>query len=557
MALFTIKDLTFTYPNLDKPALRNINIEINEGDFIVLFGTTGSGKTTLLKLLKKEISPFGKVSGEILYQGESLSNLDDKQAAKEIGYVMQNPENQIVTDKVWHELAFGLENLGINTQVMRRRVGEMANFFGINDWYRKNTFDLSGGQKQLLNLASILVMQPKVLLLDEPTSQLDPIAASEFLKTLKKLNQELGLTIILVEHRLEEVFPIADKVMIMDEGKLVAFDEPKKIGKTFDHQKLNLALPSSILIYKGLNINSECPITVKEGQIFLRNHFKNEIKSLPKDKTNNPHQEKVITLKDIWFRYGKNEEDVLRGVNFDIYKGEIISLVGGNGSGKSTLLKVIAGLKKPYSGKIIINNKNIKDYKDNSLYLNNLAFLPQNPQDMFVENSVEEELKELLKIHKVNDQEANNRILDVIDSLELDNLLSKHPYDLSGGEQQKLALAKILLLKPQIILLDEPTKGLDAYLKMKVSNIIQELKSQNITVFIVTHDIEFTAKISDRCAMLFDGDILSIDTPTNFYCGNNFYTTAANRISRNMYNNTITEEEVIKLALLNGEICKK
>ena len=243
MALLEVKNLSFTYPRQPKdtmeakPALSGVSLDIRRGEFMVLCGASGCGKSTLLRLLKRELAPKGEKSGEIFFCGKEQSELSEREAACEIGYVLQNPENQIVTDKVWHELAFGLENMGVPTPVIRRRVAEMACFFGIDYWFRKKTTELSGGQKQLLNLASILSMQPKLLILDEPTSQLDPIAASDFIHTLSKINKDLGLTILMTEHRLEEVFPLADRVAVMDQGKLLFVETPRKAGhelKQFD-----------------------------------------------------------------------------------------------------------------------------------------------------------------------------------------------------------------------------------------------------------------------------------------------------------------------------------
>ena len=277
MEILRIENLSFRYPNAKSNAIDGVSLSINDGDFVVVCGESGCGKTTLLKLLKSELAPVGEKSGKIFYCGKEQEMLDPKSSASQIGYVLQNPDNQIVTDKVWHELAFGLENMGVDSDIIRRRVGEMASYFGIHEWFRKKTDELSGGQKQLLNLAAIMVMQPKILILDEPTSQLDPIAASDFIATLHKLNRELGLTIILVEHRLEEVFPIADKVLLMDSGKALLFDVPEAIGRKLlkahsDHRML-CALPSAVRIFTALGIEDECPLTVKEGRDFLERHF--------------------------------------------------------------------------------------------------------------------------------------------------------------------------------------------------------------------------------------------------------------------------------------------
>lgn len=549
MALLQFKNLSFQYELADSLTLDNLNLIIDEGEFVVLLGPTGSGKSTLLKMIKREIQPHGRISGEILYNGHNIHTLNDYQAAGLIGYVMQNPNNQIVTEKVYSELAFGLENLGVNENEMRLRVGEMANFFGINEWFKSSTHDLSGGQKQILNLASVMVMQPKILLLDEPTSQLDPIAARDFINILHRLNQELGITIIFVEHRLEEVLAIADRLIVMDGGKIIANDHPQIVSQQLKNHPMNLALPSAVRIYQALNINTEVPITVREGRKFLSDNFKNGIKSLESLEIN-PVEDYLIELKDVYQRYYRDQVDIIQGLNLKIGKGEIFSLVGGNGSGKTTLLKIIAGLIKPYRGQVWINKRNINSYKGGSLYLNNLAFLPQNPEDVFTEQTVKQDLEQVSGIYQKDDFQVHFN--EIVDNLNITNILNKHPYDLSGGEQQKAALAKILLLQPKIILFDEPTKGLDGFIKNQFKLKLEKLQARGITIIIVTHDIEFAARVSTRCGMLFDGSILTVDHPQNFFSSHNFYTTAANRMSRHMYNKAITEEDVIKLALING-----
>ncbi|HKM32928.1 MAG TPA: energy-coupling factor transporter ATPase, partial [Oscillospiraceae bacterium] len=532
MEILRIENLSFTYPRTDKKALDNVNLRIQSGELIVVCGETGCGKTTLLKLIKRELAPFGEREGEIYYNGMPLNELSDKASAHEIGYVLQNPDNQIVTDKVWHELAFGLENLGIESSVIQRRVGEMASYFGIQDWFRSDTDVLSGGQKQLLNLAAVMVMQPKILILDEPTSQLDPIAAADFISTIRRLNRELGLTIILVEHRLEDVFPSADRVVLMEEGKVLLFDTPKKIGeelKTIDiNHNMLLGLPSAVRIYNALNVPVECPITVKEGRNFLSDNFTNEKNeyTLPEYE----HSDKVaIELKKVWFRYEKKAPDILRGVEMQVYEGEIFCLLGGNATGKTTTLNVISGLNKAYRGKVKIQGKSIEAYKTAELYRRNIALLPQNPQDVFLESTVYDDFVEILSVMNVEQEERESKIANVAQRLNIMQLLQKHPYDLSGGEQQKCALAKMLLLEPRILLLDEPTKGIDAHSKKALGAILTELKADNITIVIVTHDVEFAAQYSDRCALFFDGEIVSVDTPERFFADNNFYTTAANR----------------------------
>ena len=565
MALLEVKNLSFTYPRQPKdttepkPALSDVSLEIRKGEFMVLCGASGCGKSTLLRLLKRELAPEGEKSGEIIFCGKEQSTLSEREAACEIGYVLQNPENQIVTDKVWHELAFGLENMGVPTPVIRRRVAEMACFFGIDDWFRKKTTELSGGQKQLLNLASILSMQPKLLILDEPTSQLDPIAASDFIHTLSKINKELGLTILLTEHRLEEVFPLADRVAVMDQGKLLFVESPRQAGhelKKFDpNHRMLLGLPSAVRIYQGLDAEDvTCPLTVRDGRNFIEENYNNTITRLEREPEKKEEKDRPIAMrmKDICFRYEKEEPDVLDHVALTLYEGEVVSLLGGNGAGKTTLLSVISGTNRPYYGKIEVFGKRLQKYSGKELYIRKLASLPQNPQTVFLKMTVREDYEELAKVLGCKKSELEDKIQAVAQQLEITHLLDRHPYDLSGGEQQRAAIGKVLLLEPRLLLLDEPTKGIDAWSKRQLGNLLKDLRGQGITLLMVTHDVEFAAEVSDRCGLFFDHEITSVDTPEEFFCNNNYYTTAANRISRQQYENAITCEEVIELCRQNG-----
>ena len=547
MAFIHIENLSFSYPNEEEKVLKDISLKIEEGEFIVVCGNTGCGKSTLLQHFKEDLAPHGVKTGHIFYKGESVDSLDLRTSASEIGYVLQNPDNQIVTDKVWHELAFALENLGLPSSAIRRKVAEMASFFGIEEWFRKRTSDLSGGQKQLLNLASVMVMNPKLLILDEPTSQLDPIAASEFISTLSKLNRELSLTIILVEHRLEDVFENADKIAVLDAGRLIAFDQPRKISKKIKNHPLFYSLPTPVRIYNEFYTEDRCPLTIREGRNWLLNNFPNNEKlSIPK-RREALNKEVVLEMKDVFFRYEKTLPDILTGLSLKIYREEIFCILGGNGSGKTTALNLLARVAKAHSGKVFLNGKNIDKYKSKELYHNNLSLLPQNPQTTFVTDEVIKEFKEIIKAMGYDKAQAALKLEKIIDRLGLWKLLKQHPYDLSGGEQQKLALAKILLLEPKIILLDEPTKGIDAYSKIELANILKELKNEGKTILMVSHDIEFAAQYADRCALFFDGQVVSVEQADAFFDGNNFYTTAANKMSRGIFQNAITSEDVVKL----------
>ena len=541
MECFKTENLSFAYPGSTQNTLKDINLKINQGEFILVCGKSGCGKTTLLRLLKTSLSPFGEQGGSIYWNKKPLEDYSSGEQASGIGFVMQNPDNQIVTDKVWHELAFGLESLGIKTGEIRARVSEMASFFGIQSWFYKNVTELSGGQKQLLNLASVMVMQPSVLVLDEPTSQLDPIAAGEFLKTLEKINRELGVTVILTEHRLEDSFPLADRVVVMDEGRIIADDTPKNVGtilKTLNHD-MYLALPTPMRVYGDVKSSLPCPVTVREGRCWLEEFAKDNILNphvIPTDTPQNT-EETVIEIKDTWFRYDKNMPDVVKGLNISINKSEIFSVLGGNGTGKSTMLSLVSGLNRPYRGDILIKGQSIS--KISNLYDGLLGVLPQNPQSVFVKNTVYLDLMEMLS--ESNEEKVQN----IAKLCNIETLLYSHPYDLSGGEQQRAALAKVLLMEPEILLLDEPTKGMDAHFKEEFAEILKNLKENGVTILMVSHDIEFCAKYADRCALMFDGTINSVDTPREFFKGKSFYTTAANRMARTTLPEAVLPEDII------------
>lgn len=544
MEILSIKDLTFSYPNKENFALQNVNLSINSGDFVVVCGQSGSGKTTLLRMLKKEIAPHGEKQGAVYYKGEDVEKLDDKISAQKIGFVFQKPDQQIVTDKVWHELAFGLESLGYDSDYIRLRVGEMANYFGITSLFRKKTTELSGGQKQLMNLASVMAMSPDVIILDEPTSQLDPITANDFITTLKKINDELGLTVIIIEHRLQEVFPIADKVAVMEDGKVICYDTPRNVCEKLSNHPMSQGFPSAVRIWQKSGGKGNCPLTVKEGRNFINLNFSE--RKLPLRNTI-PNTEDIITLKDVFFRYEKGGNDILSGTNLSIKKGEHFCILGGNGSGKTTTLKILAGLLKPYRGKVIIDNNKMTKKTTADFNRLGVAMLPQNPESVFLKSRVIDDYTELCKIKGIEKSDYEDKINLVAEKLGIKDLLENHPYDLSGGEIQKCALGKVLISEPKILLLDEPTKGVDAYSKLSLSKILQEIKSDGVTIITVTHDVEFASIVADRCGLFFDGEVLSSLVPQEFFSKNNFYTTASSRISRDKFANAVTVDDVVSL----------
>lgn len=557
MEIFKIEDLSFAYPATpDKRSLEHVNLSIHAGEYIALCGRSGSGKTTLLRHLKSVLTPHGIRSGRVFFDGTALEEVDPRSQSARIGYVMQNPDSQIVTDKVWHELAFGLESLGCDQKTMRLRVAEMASYFGISSWFHRDVAELSGGQKQLLNLASVMAMQPDVLILDEPTSQLDPIAASDFLNTVRKINQELGTTIILTEHRLEDVLHGADRMIVMERGAVIACGTPRKVGQRLCAQNSPMfsAMPAPMQVFYGSGETGEnCPLTVREGRTWLSGLFPGEkpsVTQLPEEAPLPEPECPALEVREAWFRYEKDTPDILRGVNLSVASGTVHAIVGGNGAGKSTLMKAVCGICKPYRGKIWINGRPVGKYKSQELFQGNLAMLPQDPQSLFVKKTVREDLLEMLPM---GGRDAVSQIAETARICEIDTLLDSHPYDLSGGEQQRAALAKVLLTEPKLLLLDEPTKGLDNFFKRKLADILAKLKSTGVTIVLVSHDVEFCAAYADAVSMFFDGQILTTNTPRRFFAKNSFYTTAANRMSRHVFSGAVTAENVIRLIRQNQE----
>ena len=510
MEAVSIKDLTFTYPASARPALEEINLSLEEGKILCILGPTGCGKTTLLKNLKPIVRPHGEIRGSVELFGRQVGELSQREQAADIGYVTQNPDNQIVTDKVWHELAFGLENLGTEPGTIRRKVAEIAGFFGIESWYESMTSELSGGQKQLLNLAAAMVSSPKLLLLDEPTAQLDPVASADFLAAVRRVNLELGTTIILTEHRTDEVVSLADKICAMKDGRIAAYGSAGDVARKAvqgellsDKVSLLNIMPQPLQAYAAYDGEGELPLDVPSGRRWLSDIIETgELAELGSQHypENTGAKENAIEVKKAWYRYDKNRSDVLKGVNLKVVRGEVFALLGGNGAGKTTLLNLLCGNAKAYRGKVNVNG--------------NVAMLPQDPQTLFLHETAGKEFGE------------------------------RHPYDLSGGEQQRLALEIIFSADADIYLLDEPTKGLDPYYKNKLIEQIGKLKVAGKTVIIVSHDMTFCARVADRCAMLFRGEIVSEDMARKFFAENMYYTTPVGRMSRGLIEGALLPEDI-------------
>ena len=547
MDAINLKNLSFTYPLCGSPAVEADELTVSEGSFVTLCGRTGSGKSTLLRLLKPQLVPAGEQKGSVRLFGRDRDSLSAREGASLIGFVGQDPSMQLVTDKVWHELAFCAENLGIDSSAIRRRTCEIADFFGITGWFDKNVNELSGGQKQIVNLASVLVTAPKLLLLDEPTSMLDPVSAEEFVTRLVKLNRELGITVVVAEHRLDSFICAGDLLAVMENGRLVLCEEPHGAAVKMKNGACAKLLPTPARIFNTLEERTDAPdgeselprvpLSVKEGRSYITEAFRAAGKKLafPAEP---PAASAALELKDVFFRFRNEKTDVLDGFSLSVREGEILCLHGPNGSGKTTALLCAAGLLAPDSGKVRIFSKKPKEHGA-ALYKGILSLLPQDVTECFLYPTVREELKGC---------EKGAELLGV----DFSPLYERHPFDLSGGQMQLAALAKALANEPRIILLDEPTKGLDNVTKNELSELLKKLKNGGMTVVCVTHDLEFSAVTADRCAMVFRGKNVCCERTKDFFSGNRFYTTSVCRMTEGFFENAVTEDDCLRLCALNG-----
>ena len=482
MAIVEVRDYSFAYPTEPGLAegssvLNDVTLSVEEGAFCVLTGPTGCGKTTLLRSLKPELTPVGKREGSIkvlgtllVHDGEPTDAMVPRDSAALIGYVMQDPDAQIVCDTVWHEIAFGLENIGLPQDAMRRRIAEVAHFFGIEPWMQANTQTLSGGQKQLVNLAGVLALRPRLLLLDEPTAQLDPNARRLFLMMLERVNRELGITVIMATHAPEDVERMATHHVGMG-----------PIGDLGERSQLECILRPRWQERRALlGLSASSPI---------------------------PTSTIALDAREVFFRYERKAPWVLRGVDVRVRRGSVHAFVGGNGCGKSTLLKVLAGVLKPQRGRL------------NNTLRASQAMLPQDPKALFVCDSVAEELDEWRQ--RCGYTPADERAM--MERFNLATHASQHPYDLSGGQQQKLAFAKLLLTGASLLFLDEPTKGLDAQACADAVRIVRELADEGRTVVLVTHDLDFAYACADEVSMLFDGEVACTQPTSEFFEENLVY----------------------------------
>lgn len=481
MVLFKAENLTFAYPDTKVNALNNVNLKINKGDFIVLMGRTGSGKSTLLRLLNPAVAPFGKCSGNILIN------------TKQVAYVGQNPELTFVSENVRAELAFALENQKLSNNEIALRIGETASFFNLSHLLDRNISSLSGGEKAVVAIAAAMINKADAIILDEPTAQLDSKSAYELVNLLKRVNEELGVAVIIATHLSDGLIDKCDRLIVIDKGA-VAFDD--KPANAIDDVLPFYPLSAQLFKSKPLTVKDAMPLAeiLKEKPI-----------------ENNPISSEIVNLKNITFAYEKKGRDILERLDFKAYEGKIHCIIGANGSGKTTLLKIIAGIKKPYSGKVKVNGR--------------IAYLPQNPNYLFTKDSVGDEIDEY-----------------TADKFGLGDKLNAHPYDLSGGQAQKLALAIISKQQYDILLLDEPSKALDVFYKKE---LIKYLKSLKKTIIIVSHDLDFVGDIADYVSFLSDGVITIAGERRQVLSSLNYYTTQVRRITSSYLTSAVSTEDLL------------
>lgn len=523
-----VRGLSFAYPGVEAPVLEGLDWRVSQGAFALLVGGTGSGKSTLLSLLKPEIAPAGERTGDARVLGENVADMDVRASAERVGYVFQDPENQIVCETVWHEMAFGLENLGMSRDEMRRRVAETSYFFGLEDWLHRDTDTLSGGRKQLLSLAAVLALRPRVLLLDEPTSQLDPVAEKNFLHALFRVNRELGCTVVVATHQPRPMLEYATCAYRIEGGRVREVADIASLGhreELFSGEvpgwgaarcAKNGVFSSASGQLGSLDPRGGAPgakMGLKSGKSA---EFEAQIQ--PQNDSGAPsraggrrilqkmHGGSAATLSEGWFRYDRVGGWVLRGLDVTFSAGAVHAVVGGNGCGKSTMLSVLAKTAKLQRGRMVRGTASA-------------ALLPQNPKALLVAETVRDELMEWASTCGYDEVAAREQTA----RLGLAGLEARHPYDLSGGQRQLLALAKLLLIGPELLLLDEPTKGLDLASRRIIARALCEHANAGGTVIMATHDLDFAEQVSDDVAMMFDGEIACMEPPADFFADNVFY----------------------------------
>jgi len=527
--LMSLKQLTFTYPATSRPALNDVDLSIASGDFVVIVGATGSGKTTLLRQLKPELIPAGKLTGTAQYQGRSIQTLSTTESAQAIGVVVQDPVVQPVMATVIEELAFSLENVGVSATSMPGRIAEIANFLGLDQILHTPLQKLSGGQLQLVNLASALVLHPAMLLLDEPTAQLDPTTAQNFLNVLQQVHHELGLTIVMSEHRLDRVLPLASRLLIMQDGALLAAGSVATgLQLMTQHTELASFVPAIPNFFVQQHLTGHrLPLTVATAQQMLGQRgisFKLRSSAMPVKTAGSP----LLTLTGVSFRYDQ-QAPTLRTIDVTFATGTWVAILGKNGAGKSTLLRVLAGLRKPQHGKVRLD-KQLVWKLNNSALIRQVGLLSQHPIDQFTGLTVREELTAQARLG--NEPANATTVTDWLAKLQLTAVADQNVFDLSGGQQQLVGLGLALITRPRLLLLDEPTKGLDPVTKQLVGRLLENYRAAGVTIVMASHDVEFSAQFATHGTFMFDGQLTPVQLSREFFTTNFMATTAVNRLLR-------------------------
>jgi len=539
--------LTYYYPETQTPALKNINLCIEEGEFVLIVGGSGSGKSSLARALAGLIPDFygGKIGGKIYFKGQDLWSFDRRGLRSQVGFVFQDPEKQLVMTTVEAEVAFGLENLGLPPKEMLRRVAEVMSYLNLSPLKKEFIGSISGGQKQKVALASVLAMQPEVLILDEPTSQLDPVAAEEFFSLIEQLNKEMGYTVVLIEQRLERCFHLADRLVVMERGEILQ-DGPVEEVVRWQVRNGYPFLPP-VAQFFGLLNHPAIPLTVQEGRQELKKMSVCHLSPGKVSKLKGYQGRAVVEMKDVWFTYPGGCE-ALKGINLRINAGEFVAIMGENAAGKSTLLKHIAGLLKPGRGRVMVLGKDTCTTPLVQM-ARQVGYLPQNPNDYLFRDTVEEELQFTLQNFGLKD---DGKIDFILDRLNLKGCRMVNPRDLSSGERERVALAAILVAKPQLLGLDEPTRGLDYRLKGELGRLLAGLTREGLTVVTVTHDVEWAAEYVDRIILMFDGRIIS-DGPKNEVLSDSLcYSPQMARLFRGLARGILTVSEGLEKVQVNG-----
>jgi energy-coupling factor transport system ATP-binding protein len=547
MSYIEIKELNYIYPEETLPALKDINLEIDDGEIVLLCGSSGSGKSTLAKCICGTIPRFygGTIGGSISICGKKIETLSHREMAGEITLVFQDPERQLVMSKVHREIAYGLENIGVEGKIIKRRVWESLQFANLLDLAYRDINTLSGGEKQKVAIASALAYMPKCIILDEPTSQLDPSSSEEVMGLARKINSELGVTIIVIEQRINKWFDISDRLIIMKDGK-IAFSGDNSSIYNEKNQYINEFTPAYIKFMKHIGIQ-KAPCSFKESRKLVESLAKNNClikkkRIKPQNAINGSEESEIsISIKNLHFSYDNDE--ILKGINLIVHKGEFIGLLGANGAGKSTLLKCIMGLEN-FKGSIKLindefeaNNRNIRSVAKN------IGYVSQNPEDYISKDTVYDELKFTLDNYQIKDYERIDEILNI---LEINSYRNKNPRDLSGGEKQRVAIASVLVLNPKVLLLDEPTRGLDDMVKKKLGLLLQKLNESGTTIIMVTHDTEFAAQFCRRYMLMFNGDIIFDGSGDELFGCGIYYSTQINKLFRSVDRNIFTLKDALE-----------